>query len=76
MMSRSTIVAIKASNRFDTGPASVTRLSSRRIFAKFRVITGVGLAQPIRIPLNMLNPRSGPNMMIAGISRVPTGSMW
>ena len=44
-------------NRFEAGPASVVRLSSRMIFLKLRVMTGVGLAQPIRNPLNRLKPQ-------------------
>lgn len=75
MIASSTIVEIRASSRFDAGPARVTRLSSRRIFHKLRVITGVGFAQPIKTPLNMLMPMSGPKMMMAGSSRVPIGSM-
>ena len=34
--------------RFEKGPASVVRLSSRMIFLKLRVMTGVGRAQPMR----------------------------
>ena len=34
-------------------------------------MTGVGLAQPIRIPLNKVKPMSGPKMMMAGMMRVP-----
>ena len=55
---------------------SVTRLSSRTILRKLRVMTGVGLAQPTSMPPNMLNPMSGPKIMIAGNSRVPMGSTW
>ena len=55
-----------ASSRFETGPASVIMFSSRRIFVKLRVITGVGLAQPIRIPLKSVKPMSGPKMMSGG----------
>ena len=60
--------------RFETGPASVVRLSSRTILRKLRVITGVGLAQPTRKPLKKLNPMKGPKMMSPGNSKVPIGS--
>ena len=72
MTTRSTTVAITASSRFDTGPARVTMFSSRRILAKLRLMTGVGFAQPIRIPLKRVKPMNGPKMMMAGMMRVPT----
>ena len=43
---------------------------------KLRVMTGVGFAQPIRMPLKKLNPTKGPKMISAGTSRVPMGSAW
>ncbi len=70
------VKAIATSKRFENGPASVTRLSSRLIFLNLRVMTGVGLAQPMRNPLKKLNPMNGPKMLSAGMSRVPMGSMW
>src|SRR6185437_4367967 len=73
-MPASTTIATATSSRFDTGPASVVRLSSRRIFLKLRVITGVGLAQPTSRPLKKLNPMNGPKMISAGNSSVPMGS--
>ncbi len=75
-MTASTPKASSTSTRFDTGPASVVRLSSRTILRKLRVITGVGLAQPTRNPLKKLNPMNGPKMISAGNSSVPTGSTW
>ena len=54
----------------------MVRLSSRTIFWKLRVITGVGFAQPIRNPLKKLNPKNGPKMTSAGNSSVPIGSTW
>ncbi len=68
--------AASTSSRFETGPASVVRLSSRTILRKLRVMTGVGLAQPTSMPLKKLSPMKGPKIISAGKSRVPTGSTW
>ncbi len=69
MTTRRITVAITASSRFEMGPASVTRFSSRRILAKLRLMTGVGFAQPIRMPLKRVKPMNGPKMMMAGKMR-------
>lgn len=67
---------IKASIRFEAGPATVVKLSSRMIFLKLRVFTGTGFAQPIRKRPKNPSPMSGPKIARPGISRVPIGSTW
>ena len=71
-MTASTLNAASTSSRFDTGPANVTRFSSRIILRKLREMMGVGLAQPISMPPNMLMPKSGPKTVSYTHLRHPT----
>ena len=75
-MTASTRNDTTTTRRFDAGPARVVRLSSRTILRKFRVITGVGFAQPTSMPLKNVNPIKGPKITSPGNRSVPTGSTW